>query len=163
MFHTQGKEKLRLIKPIKCEKEDAWLGDGWYFWYHEHDAHFWGIKFKSKTKYYEIYTADIDCENVLDTVFNEAHYLLWIKYVEKAISSYLKKLTNKKITIKDINEFFKDKKVFENVDGVMFQDISNNPENWVVDKFQYRKRIQLAVYNSSIISNFSFNFEGQCV
>ena len=48
------------------------------------------------------------------------------------------------------------------IDGVLFQDISDNPNYWIIDKFQYKKRIQLAIYNIKIMSNFAFHFEAEC-
>jgi hypothetical protein len=163
MYHTQRKEHVRIKEPIKCTKDNAWLGDATYFWYSEQDAVFWGRTAKRKTGYYEVYRAEIDFENVLDTVFNEEHYLLWVKNIEKAIKHFVKRLKPGKTTLKNINDFFKAKNVYQGIDGVMFQDITDNPDYWVVDEFQYKKRIQLAVYDSMIISSFEFSFEGKCV
>jgi hypothetical protein len=161
MYHTQEKWEEKLDAPIPTSNEDAWLGDGCYFWYYESDAIWWGRTFKWRTGYYEVYKADMNCDNILDTVFNEEHYVLWLKYVEKAIQKFLRNERGS-ITLKYINDFFKEKGVFDNIDGVMFQDISDNPDNWIVKKFQYKKRIQLAVYNLEIISNFAFHFESEC-
>lgn len=161
MFHTQEKWPKKLTSPVLTVNQDAWLGDGYYFWYYEEDAVWWGRTAKKRKGYYEVYKAAIDCENVLDTVFNEQHYLLWIKYVEKAIERFLKKQKGT-LTIKYINDFFMEKGVFNDVDGVLFQDISDNPNYWIIDKFQYKKRIQLAVYNLKIMSNFAFHFEAEC-
>ncbi len=162
MFHTQEKRGNILIEPIPTTNPNAWLGDGYYFWYYEDDAVFWGNSSKRETGYYEIYSAEIDCENILDTVFNEEHYLFWIKNIERAINKFVRGQKNK-LTIKYINDFFKDRGLLEGVDGVMFQDISGNKDYWIVDKFQYKKRIQLAVYNLPILSNFTLYFEGKCV
>jgi hypothetical protein len=161
MFHTQEKWANNLDEPIKCKRNDAWLGDGYYFWYYEADAVWWGITAKTGTKYYQVYKGDIDCENVLDTVFNEDHYKVWVKNVDLAIEKFLKK--NKgEISIKYINEFFREKGVLDGIEGVMFQDISNNPDFWVEKKFQYKKRIQLAVFSREIIRNFALHFESEC-
>jgi hypothetical protein len=162
MYHTQEKWPRRLTAPIPTTNQDAWLGDGVYFWYYEEDAVWWGMTAKKRTKYYEVYTASVECDNLLDTVFNESHYLLWVKYVDKAIERFLKKEKGN-ITLKYINDFFRERGVFNDIDGVMFQDISDNPEFWIVKKFQYKKRIQLSVYNLGIISNFAFHYEANCV
>ena len=161
MYHTQEKRRDRLKTPLTTINPDAWLGEGIYFWYYEEDANWWGITAKKRTEYYEVYKANIDCENVLDTVFNEEHYLLWIRYIEAAIKKWVKNEKGK-ISIKYINDFLNDRGAFEDLDGVMFQDISENPDYWIIKKFQYKKRIQIAIYNSLIISNFVFAFEGQC-
>jgi hypothetical protein len=97
----------------------------------------------------------------LDTVFNEAHYTFWVDNIERAIAKFLK--NNKdSLTLKYINDFIKEKGVFDGIDGVLFQDISDNPNNWIVKKFQYKKRIQLAAYNLKIISKFELDFERNC-
>jgi hypothetical protein len=157
MFHTQEKWGVVLTKPIISTNPESWLGSAHYFWYDEDDAHWWGQTAKRRRRYYEVYKATIDCENVLDTVFNEAHYKFWVAAIEKAIAKFLK--GNKNITIKDLNDFLRDKGVYEGVDCVMFQDISNNPSRWIVKQFQYKKRIQMAVYNLNIIANFALVFD----
>jgi len=162
MYHTQERWRTQLTAPIQTKNENAWLGTGYYFWYYEEDATWWGITAKRQTGYYEIYQAQLNCGNILDTVFNEDHYKIWMKYVEKAIATFLKKEKGS-LSLKYINDFFKEKGVFDDVDGVMFQDITDNPDFWIVKKFQYKKRIQIAVYNLGIITNFAFRFEGKCV
>lgn len=161
VFHTQEKWRYRLVGPVQTTNSNAWFGTACYFWYNQDDAVFWGMTAKKRYRYYEIYSADCNCENVLDTVFNEQHYLFWLDKIEKAISFYLKKGTGGNITLKDINDFFRDKGVFDEIDGIMFQDITNNPSYYFVKEFQYKKRIQIAVYNLNIISNFAFVFEGE--
>jgi hypothetical protein len=163
MYHTQEKWSEKLKAPCKTHNPHAWLGPGYYFWYSEHDAVVWGNTAKRDTGYYEIYTANINCEKVLDTVFNEEHYLFWIDQIEKAITKFVKKQRDK-ITLKDINNVFKSSGLFDDVDGVMFQDISKyNTSTYLASRFQFKKRIQIAVYNLNIITNFVFSSEGKCV
>lgn len=161
MYHTQEKRKEKLASGALTINPDAWLGDGIYFWYYEDDATWWGITAKRNCGYYEVYKADIECDNVLDTVFNEEHYNFWISKIEEAIKKFVK--GKKNLSLKYLNDFFKEKGAFTGVDGVMFQDISDNPDSWIIKKFQYKKRIQLVAYNPLIISNFVFDFEGKCV
>ncbi len=163
MFHTQENRDQELIEPIICLREDAWLGEAYYFWYDEFDAHRWGKTSKKKTGRYEIYSADIECDNVLDTVFNEEHYLFWLKQIEKVATKIVKQ-TGEKPTLKEINDYFKDRATWDEVDGIMFQDLPSNfnfllvkPIEYRNNKkmaFIYRKRIQLAVYNLEIVNNF---------
>lgn len=160
MYHTQEKRKYLLTEPIYCKKPNAWLGRGYYFWYSEDDAIFWGVSHKnSSSGLFQIYSAEINFDNVLDTVFNEEGYLFWIKQIERAIHYIVKR---RDVTLKDINDFFCDKGVFSEIDGVMFQDISNNPDHYFVHNFQYKKRIQLAVYNLHIVSDFVLCKEEKC-
>ncbi|MFW5656666.1 MAG: hypothetical protein ACOC0C_03535 [Bacteroidota bacterium] len=161
MYHTQEKWPKRLTTPIICERKNAWLGVGYYFWKDEVDAVHWGHNSKRKTGEFEVYSANIDCENVLDTVFNEQHYEFWVRQIEKAAKTIMKK-TGVKATIKEINQYFKEKaKWSEITDGILFQDLPFS-DDLLVQNLNYRKRIQIAVYNLDIISNFVFLFEMEC-
>ena len=162
MFHTQEHQKKELETPIMCLREDAWLGEAFYFWYDEEDAHRWGHSSKKRTGSYEVYEADIDCKDVLDTVFNEEHYIFWLKQIEKVAKKIIKS-TGEKPTLKEINDYFKERATWDEVSGIMFQDLSNNHTFLLVKPIKYRtktrpfvykKRIQLAVYNLEIVENF---------
>ena len=160
MYHTQERRRKKLTAPIQCKDPSAWLGIGYYFWYSEEDAMRWGNDRKSKYGYYEIYSAEIDCENVLDTVFNEEHYLFWVKQVEKAAKHFLRK-TGRKPTIQHINEYFKEKATWTEVSGILFQDLPSNENYLHVRSFYYRKRIQIVVYKTEIIANFALKLEAK--
>lgn len=161
MYHTQEKWENKLTKPIICLRRNAWLGSAYYFWDDETDAIQWGHKSKRNTGYFEIYKALIECENILDTVFNEEHYNFWVKQIEKA-AKHISMKTGIKASIKEINQYFKEKaKWSEITDGIMFQDLPIS-DDLLVKEFYYRKRIQMAVYNSEIIHNFAFHFDMEC-
>jgi len=161
-YHTQEKRFKQLKEPVLCTKDNAWLGEAYYFWEEESDANFWGNKFKNKTGNYDVYRTEISLENILDTVFNREHYLFWIKQVEKVAKNFIKK-TNSKPTLKEINDYFKEKNIWTQIDGILFQDISENPVHFMVREFQYKKRIQLALYNKEKIINFALHYTGSCV
>lgn len=156
-YHTQENRNNNLLTPIKCTKDDAWLGEAYYFWEDEDDAIFWGIKFKNKKGSYDIYKAVIDNDNILDTVFNREHYNFWIKQIKKASIFFIKKTGNKP-TLKEINDFFYERKIWSQLDGILFQDISSNPIHFMVKEFQYKKRIQLALYNTKKITTFVLHY-----
>ena len=161
MYHTQEKWKSRLIEPIACTRKDAWLGTAYYFWADEVDAIQWGHKSKRSTGFFEIYKSDIECENIFDTVFNEEHYLFWIKQIEKVAKNILIK-TGLKASLKEINQYFKDKATWSEItDGIMFQDLPFS-DDLLVEDFNYRKRIQIAVFNMKIINNFALHYEMEC-
>ncbi len=161
MYHTQEKRKKRLTHPIKCTRDDAWLGTGYYFWDELEDAVFWGETGKRRTNEYEIFEADINIEKVLDTVFNEKHYRLWFKQIEKIAKAIIKK-TNEKATVKEINEYLIENPWIDEITGILFQDMPKNNRHTLVDSFYYKKRIQLVAYTIDIISRFKFNMEGRC-
>ena len=83
MYHTQEKRKVRLVSPVKCNRCDAWLGHGYYFWDDYDDAFIWGKKSKNKTGVFEIYKSIINTENFLNTVFDEKGYNFYKKQIEK--------------------------------------------------------------------------------
>jgi hypothetical protein len=161
MYHTQEKRKDRITRPILCNNENAWLGSGYYFWDDEIDAIHWGNNFKTKTGWFEIYSAAINCDNVLDTVFNEGNYVFWKKQIEKAAGHIMKK-TGIKASIKEINQYFQEKAKWKDVaDGIMFQDLPYSSD-LLVQKLNYRKRIQLVAYSLKIITNFAFHSNMAC-
>jgi hypothetical protein len=171
IFYTQESRDRILREPKKCIREDAWLGEAYYFWYDLFDADLWGNSTKKRTSYYEVYQGTIEIDNILDTVFNEDHYTFWLGQVEK-VSKILLKKTKIKPTLKEVNDFFKEKGVWKDVDGIQFQDLPINPDHLLIKPleyknkkviFAYRKRIQLAVYNSEIITNFALLKREECL
>lgn len=162
MYHTQEKRRERLKSPVICCKSNAWLGTGYYFWNDQVDAVHWGNNMKTAKGAYQIYQAHIDCSKVLNTVYNEEHYLFWIAQIEKA-AKHISKKTRMKATLKEINDYFKEKaKWSEITSGVLFQDLPYS-EDLLVINLNYRKRIQIAVYNLDIISNFVLHSEEKCI
>lgn len=161
MYHTQESWPDRLDKPVLCEREDAWLGEGFYFWEDMLDAEQWGHNSKRRTGRFEIYESKIIVDDFLDTVFNEEHYRFWINQVEKTADAIQLK-TGFKPTLKEINEYFKEKSLWSEVDGIIFQDIPENDNILKVKSFYYRKRIQAVVYNTEIILTFAFCKEDLC-
>lgn len=165
-YHTQEHRKIELTLPKVCVRDDAWLGEASYFWAEEFDAMNWGQASKKKTGKFEIYISDINTENILDTVFNEDHYYFWIKQLEK-VSKKILITTKQKPTLKELNDYLLDKKVWSSVDGIQFQDLPITQEHMLVKPITYsnqkirqiafRKRIQLAVYNPKIITTFARN------
>ena len=170
-FHTQESWSVRLSNPIPCNKDTAWLGEATYFWKDEFDAERWGHDSKTRTKYFEVYICDLDLEDMLDTVFNETHYNFWVEQIEKVAKKIMAK-THLKPTLKELNEYFKEIGSWNEVSAIQFQDLPTNNNHLMVQPiqykhkrviFSYRKRIQIAVYNPKIISNFAFLKREQCV
>lgn len=161
MYHTQGYKKPYLVEPIICKKSNAWLGTGYYFWYEEQDAIIWGVEAKIVWGKFVVYSSDIDCEDVLDTVFNEEHYLFFVSVIDKIAGDIIKK-TNRKATIKEVNDILKKNNVWKDVTGILYQDIPNNPDRRKVDSLLYRKRIQLVAFDLNIVTNFAFHYEAAC-
>ena len=79
-----------------------------------------------------------------------------------------------KPTIKELNDYFKERGTWDDLDGILFQDLPTNPNKLLIKPieynnnskkivFPYRKRIQLAVYNPKIIHNFAFLKRERCI
>lgn len=161
LYHTQECRALRLKQPIKCKRPDAWLGEAYYFWYDEIDANKWGVNSKKGTGKYDIYLGVVESEDILDTVFNEEQYNYWVKSIDKISSKIIKK-TGLKPTLKEINDYFKEKNIWHDIDGILFQDISKDETKYLVKGMQYKKRIQLALYNKNKMTSFAHHFTGNC-
>jgi hypothetical protein len=161
MFHTQDNRGLYLLEPIICKRRNAWLGTGYYFWYEDNDAIIWGKEAKKDYGSFVVYIATIDCKSILDTVFNEEHYLFWCKMIDKIADDILKK-TGRKADIKEVNDILNRNKVWKDVKGIMYQDIPNNTERNKVVTLLYRKRIQLVAFDINIVSTFAVHYEAAC-
>lgn len=176
MFHTQEKREQLLTAPIICVRNDAWLGEAYYYWLSEDDAKIWGMNSKRATGYYDVYQSEINCENILDTVFNEKHYNFWLKTIEK-VARIIAKKTFSKPTLKELNEYLKERGDWKEVDGIMFQDlpakeyytliepIKDKDKNTNEEKkvyFTYRKRVQVAIYNTNVIRTFAHYLTDSC-
>ena len=171
MYHTQESRDRILIEPIPCVRDDAWLGEASYFWLSEDDADMWGRKSKRATGYFEIYKSEINCELVLDTVFNEGHYYFWLDSIEKAAKAIIKK-TRCKPTLKELNDYLIERGNWSEVDGIMFQDLPTNDYYSLIqpiirkenrkEYFAYKKRIQLALYNEKKILSFNLLHTKSC-
>ena len=160
-YHTQENRNEKITGPIMCTKDNAWLGNAYYFWEDKSDAIYWGSSSKRKTGKYEIYKAQFAELNVLDTVFNRLEYEFFVKQIEKISIKFIK-TTGFKPTLKEINDYLMENNVLSEVDGILFQDISSNPHHYLVRGMQYKKRIQLALYNRNKISTFVSHYEGVC-
>ena len=154
IYHTLENRAIPVEGPILCNKDNAWLGTAYYFWYDVNDAHIWG-KISYKNKSYEIYSAEIKSDKILDTVFNEDDYSFWVSILEK-VAIDVRKRTGKKPNVKNINSFIM--KVLNSIDdnlieAIMFQDLPFSRFS-LIKGYNYKKRIQIAVYKKEIIINF---------
>jgi hypothetical protein len=143
------------------------LGFGFYFWLEVLFAHYWGQDKKSsgKSGSYDIYIADLDIENCLNTVFNEEHYLFFIEMIEEAIQHFKNKRVP--VTLGMVNCFLADvtwKK--HGIEGIIYDDKPTNPRNKKrvyseIPNLYYIKRIQIVLFNMKNIRNFDLYLENQ--
>lgn len=151
MYHTQENRPKKLNFPIICNRADAWFGQAYYFWEDRVDAVNWGIK--SKGNNYEIYTARIKTERVLDTAFNREHYEFLLKCLEKFAKHCIMK-TGRKPTKSQIYDYFTERAKWKDEVDVLLACDYPCGGNELFPGFQYRKRIQAAVYNETVIFDF---------
>lgn len=158
MFHTQEKRKSRLYKPVLCTRKDAWLGFGYYFWDDMHDADVWGSYSKNRKGRYEVYVGVIDSENILDTVFSEHDYQFFLTAIKRVIDD-CKSKSGRNPSVVDVCSFIMNIAHWNTVmDGVLFSDSPNTE----IARFNYRKRIQLVLYNLRCLVTFNFLKEEHC-
>jgi len=163
LYQTLEKRKDKAISAGYCKRPNAWLGNGYYFWYNEDDSIKWGQESSYyKAGYFEVYKAEIYFDNILNTVFDEEAYNFFLKITEMAAKYFIKKIDIRP-TIKQINDYFKEKGIFKDIDGILFQDIPTSKTYTLVENLYYKKRIQLVVYNKDIILTFTFHDEGACL
>lgn len=95
--------------PFKCNRADAWLGHGYYFWenYIDH-AHWWGEK--GYDKMYVICSAsyDFDALYCFDLVNNYDHL-----HLLEELSLEIKSKINKPVLVPKLIELLKLKNLFE--------------------------------------------------
>jgi len=169
-YHTQEfrESEQSLNFPVLCSDSKAWLGNAYYFWLNLDFAKYWGMDMKRLTSKYDVYIAHIQLDNFLNTTFNEVHYELWIDSVEEVIKMLDKE--NKNITLKAAHRFLMDKfwKPL-GINGIIYDDLPHNNYNKkrthsLLDPLYYKKRIQVAVFNTELIHNFELELERQnCV
>lgn len=164
-YHTQEcRVEGVLDAPKECNRKDAWLGKGYYFWVDLDFAHYWGEDFKMATGSYDIYMADIDDELLLDTVFNEEGYDFFISKIEKTIN-HLKAIGVKEVDLHSVNRYLTEN-VWTSIKitGIIFEDVPKNTKSRTfseIPPLHYRKRIQVNVFNKEIINNFVLHLEEQ--
>jgi len=115
MFHTQENRNTTLAGSKPCDKQDAWLGYRYYFWEVFKDARKRNVDYKNATGSYQIFNATITSENILDTFFNISHYKFWLETIELVAVEFESK-PGIKPSIKDINEYFKGKRTWADID-----------------------------------------------
>jgi hypothetical protein len=188
VFHTQKSRGKILSEPCKCRRKDAWLGEGYYFWLEEEFAHYWGkdSKINSRTQYYCIYKAYIDIdtiyrvgtnynsvntrdnnpdkERILDATFSEKGYFLFRDYVEEAIT-HIRKNSGLSLSLKQVHRYLADE-VWPNLNikGIIYDDLPKNSpsrEYSGIPPLFYKKRIQLVIFDLSLVKSFALHLDMQ--
>ncbi len=165
-YHTQEYRPKELTYPIRCSASNAWLGIGFYFWTEVEFAHFWGQDFKMRTGSYDIYRAELDISNCINTVFSEEGYFFFRDKIEETIKYFRDK--GEIVTLQKIHLFLADNiwsKI--NVTGIIYDDKPTNPisKNRLyseIPDLYYKKRIKIAMFNLRNIDNFALFLEEQC-
>lgn len=104
---------IELEGPFRCEREDAWLGHGYYFWdTYQPWAHEWG-KNAYKSKGYVVCSAMISNDETImwDLYGNVAHNLEFIAALETLLESGKYKSQDEILT-SDVIDFLRIKGLF---------------------------------------------------
>ena len=105
---NKDKDNIQDMAPFKCTRDDAWLGDGYYFWDTFIElAHQWGICAHKNN--YIICQTHIKChaEEILDLVGNT----IQIKDL-RDITLQLEKTYHKRLTVPFIMQYLRKRLVF---------------------------------------------------
>ena len=162
-FHTLEHRKEIPEHPIKCVREDARLGFAYYFWIEEDFAHSWGQIRKSES--YDVFVANLNIKNCLNTVFNEKHYLFFRKKIREVVQHF--KNMNVPATLEMINTFLA-KNVWQRyaIECIIYDDKpTNKPKKNLIyseiPDLYYNKRIQVVVFDLKNIRNFELYLKNQ--
>ena len=175
-YHTQ-EHRFRdpaLTEPCKCKSVNAWLGVGYYFWIELEFAHYWGADFKTKaTGSYDIYKCRIDISKCIDTAFDYEGYKFYVEKIEQAINYFEQE--GKRYDLDKINRFLSEK-VWKplGIKGIIYEDMPSNPfdkdriyssvnymERRKYMTFYYKKRVQIALFDLTPMSQFEIYLEDQ--
>ena len=164
-YHTQEYRPTELNSPIRCYANNAWLGAGYYFWTEIEFAHYWGKDFKMRTGSYDIYSAELDVTNCVNTVFSEDGYLFFRNKIEETIAYFRDK--GEHVTVQKVHRFLADNVWHKlGVTGVIYDDKPANPQykdryySEIPDLY-YKKRIQIVIFSLKNIHNFAPFLEEQ--
>lgn len=150
MYHTQENRGHTLTHPILCQRQDAWLGTAYYFWGEEEDAIRWGSD--SKNNNFQVYSARIISDKVLDTVFNKVHYDFFRESLERLADEIVRK-TGKKLSKNMLCRYLNERAGWrKEIDVLLVNDTPNGRRE--LFPIPIRKRIQAAVYNKECIFEF---------
>ena len=108
-YHTQECRfnSAPLNEPIKCKGKNAWLGVGYYFWTEIEFAHYWGEDFKKEaTGFYDIYRANLNVDNCINSVFDEEGYFFFRTKIEETIDYFHEKGII--VTLEQVHRFLSD-------------------------------------------------------
>lgn len=159
---------IELHAPFKCNRKNAWLGNGYYFWDTFIEiAHWWG-EFSYNNSYVICEAScDFNEENCLDLVGNTEHMLEF----HNAINLLKKqKLIKNKTTVARILSFMKSKIPEFNYDAIRvygINSIGNKEENkkylyrlpFITNQAQfldYKPPIQICVFNKKRVNFRNF-------
>jgi hypothetical protein len=168
LYHTQEFRTPILKLPVEATGNEQWLGDGYYFWQDYEFAQWWGntkkCKLKNKTKKYTVFKATIECDkdDFIDTVYDEEDYKNFVNAIERFAKKYTMQF-NKKPNLIEFNDFIFDKRLWQNIKVIRFQDLPKDRSLIAVDGFYYKKRIQFRVIDTDNIIKFEVDDSFDCI
>lgn len=153
-YHSQEHRigKPLLNRPMACLNDNAWLGQGYYFWTETEFARYWGEDSKSgHSGYYDIYRATLNCTYCINAVFDEQGYNFFSTKILETIQYF--KDNEIELTLEGVNRFLADKVWPKlHITGILYDDKPRNPRksNRIyseIPELYYRKRIQVVLFN----------------
>lgn len=122
--------------PFLCERKNAWLGPGFYFWeYFIKNAHWWGDKaYNGKYVICQATYDDTDKQKIFDLYSNYEHKDLFVKTIE--MMKYYGLFIENQTCISRVIDFLISKKLFPydaiKIDGILSKGNSSSKYNFHV-------------------------------
>jgi hypothetical protein len=124
-----------------------------------------GQKSSGRSGSYDIYVADLNIENCINTVFDEEGYTFFNRKIEYAIQQFKKERVP--VTLEMVNRYLAEK-VWpkHSIEGIIYDDKPTNPRNKnrvysEIPDLYYKKRIQVVIFYIKNIRNFELYLENQ--
>ncbi|MBV6484224.1 MAG: hypothetical protein KFKLKKLM_00716 [Flavobacteriales bacterium] len=113
--------------PFLCSRDNAWLGEGYYFWdYHIELAHWWGEPERSGYREYIICQAfcTLDNEKCWDLHNKGQHRDEFIQALEMIISLRISRKPHE-ITVDQVIEFLKKRNAFQKYEAIRVMGVNS--------------------------------------
>lgn len=131
-------DDVESIGPFICNRSDAWLGNGYYYWDHFiENAHWWGEKSYPSQGYMICESSCILTENNCFDLVGNTDHLEWLRYAIDELVS--KGASRDGMTVARVIEFLRNEaKIFK------FQATRANSINARYKDSEYEKRIHFS-------------------
>lgn len=150
-YQTTENKYTTLDCPIKCRREDAWLGCGYYFWEREEFAKDWGHD-GYKGREFDIYTAKLNITKSIDAEYSREGREFFEYAIAKVIEQF--NAQGKRLDLRAIHNMLAEQFWKPNgVTGIIYGDTPKR-EKYKIGELVYIKRVQIVMFHTNTITNY---------